>query len=46
MAALRQLEIRADTNYMYFVPLSVRYTRIADSRRSCRSSWPLNSAVL
>jgi len=34
----RQLEIRADLKY--FLPLSVRYSVIADSRRSYRSPRP------
>jgi len=32
----RQLEIRSDPKYL--LPLSERYSVIADSRRSCRSS--------
>jgi len=34
----RQLEIRADPKFL--LPLSVRYSVIADGRRSCRSSRP------
>jgi len=39
----RQLELQADLKY--FLPRSVRYSVIADSRRSCRSSHTFYRAI-